>query len=64
MGVWLHTQRIDHRTGKLFPAKEQQLNKILPGWRQGRPRLGANSKRQTRKTVQLLVMNKPANRPD
>lgn len=49
MGVWLHTQRIDHRAGKLFPAKEQQLNKIVPGWRQGRPRLGANSKRQTRK---------------
>jgi hypothetical protein len=44
LGVWLHTQRIDHRAGKLTAAKEAQLNKVIPGWRQGRPRRGANSR--------------------
>lgn len=43
LGVWLHTQRIDHRAGKLTPAKEEQLNSLIPGWQQGRPRRGANS---------------------
>jgi hypothetical protein len=43
LGVWLHTQRIDFRAGKLTTAKEKQLNEVIPGWRQGRPRRGANS---------------------
>ncbi|MDT0168891.1 helicase associated domain-containing protein [Pseudarthrobacter sp. BRE9] len=44
LGVWLHTQRIDHRAGKLTSAKEKQLNTVIPGWRQGRQRRGANSR--------------------
>lgn len=43
MGVWLHTERIGSRAGKLTQAKEEQLNSVTPGWRQGRPRWGANS---------------------
>lgn len=45
LGVWLHTQRIDYRIGKLTAAKEARLNEVIPGWRQGRPRRGANSRR-------------------
>jgi hypothetical protein len=45
LGVWLHTQRIDHRAGKLTESKEQQLNKVIPGWRQGRQRRGGNPRR-------------------
>lgn len=45
LGVWLHTQRIDYRAGKLTDAKEAHLNGVIPGWRQGRPRRGANSRR-------------------
>lgn len=30
--------------GKLTTAKEKQLNEVIPGWRQGRPRRGANSR--------------------
>lgn len=48
LGVWLHTQRIDYRAGKLTADKEAQLNKVLPGWRQGRPQRGANSKQRAR----------------
>ncbi|MFF1880191.1 helicase associated domain-containing protein [Pseudarthrobacter sp. NPDC058196] len=48
LGVWLHTQRIDYRAGKLTAAKEKQLNQVIPGWRQGRPRRGANSERWNR----------------
>ena len=44
LGVWLHTQRIDYRAGKLTSAKEKQLNAVIPGWRQGRQRRGANSR--------------------
>lgn len=44
LGVWLHTQRIDFRAGKLTAAKEKQLNEVIPGWRKGRPRRGANSR--------------------
>lgn len=44
LGVWLHTQRIDYRAGKLTPTKEEQLNKVVPGWRQGRKRRAANSR--------------------
>lgn len=47
LGVWLHTQRIDYRAGKLTAAKETQLNEVLPGWRQGRARRGANSRPST-----------------
>jgi hypothetical protein len=36
LGVWLHIQRINHRAGRLDPAKEAQLNAVIPGWRQGR----------------------------
>ncbi|MBT2568160.1 helicase associated domain-containing protein [Arthrobacter sp. ISL-85] len=43
LGVWLHTQRINQRAGKLTAAKEKQLNKDIPGWRQGRVRRGRNS---------------------
>lgn len=44
LGVWLHTQRIDARAGKLTAAKVQQLNDVIPGWRQGRVRRGGNSR--------------------
>ena len=44
LGVWLHTQRIDYRAGKLTAAKDAQLSEIIPGWRQGRRRSGANTK--------------------
>lgn len=37
LGVWLHTQRIDYRAGKLAAAKEKQLNKSSPaGGKAGR----------------------------
>lgn len=42
LDVWLHSQRITDRAGKLTPAKEKQLDKVIPGWRQGRQRRGAN----------------------
>lgn len=45
LGVWLHTQRIDHRAGKLTAAKDKQLNEVIPGWRQGRVRPGGTSRR-------------------
>lgn len=45
LGVWLHSQRIRHRSGQLAQAKEKQLNEVIPGWRQGRPRRGVNSRR-------------------
>lgn len=40
LGVWLHSQRINYRQGKLAPEKESLLNKVLPGWREGRRRTG------------------------
>ncbi len=36
LGVWLHSQRINDRAGKLNPAKRTQLDAVIPGWRQGR----------------------------
>lgn len=42
LGVWLHTQRIDYRAGKLTSAKEKQLNDVIPGWRHGRSGRGVN----------------------
>ena len=47
LGVWLHSQRITARAGKLDSAKEKQLNETIPGWRQGRARRGANSRPST-----------------
>jgi hypothetical protein len=44
LGVWLHVQRINDRAGKLEPAKKVQLDKVIPGWRQGRARRGANNR--------------------
>lgn len=38
LGVWLHGQRINYHQGKLAPEKESQLDEVLPGWRDGRPR--------------------------
>lgn len=43
LGVWLHTQRIYYRSGKLSAAKETQLNEMIPGWRTGRVRRGATA---------------------
>lgn len=40
LGVWLHGQRIDYRAGRMDPAKEEKLNKLLPGWREGRGHRG------------------------
>lgn len=40
LGVWLHSQRIDYRAGRLDPGKEQKLNELLPGWREGRGHRG------------------------
>jgi hypothetical protein len=44
LGVWLHTQRISDRAGKLAPAKKAHLDEVIPGWRQGRGRQGADSR--------------------
>ncbi|MHA7199792.1 helicase associated domain-containing protein [Arthrobacter alkaliphilus] len=40
LGVWLHGQRINYNRGKLTREKKLQLDKVLPGWREGRPRGG------------------------
>lgn len=40
LGVWLHQQRIDYRAGRMDADKEQQLNQLLPGWREGRGHRG------------------------
>jgi len=45
LGVWLHQQRIDYRAGRMDPAKEEQLNRLLPGWREGRGRRGGRKPR-------------------
>lgn len=47
LGVCLHSQRITARAGTLTDANERQLNETLPGWRQGRPRRGPNSRQRT-----------------
>ncbi|MCD5342803.1 helicase associated domain-containing protein [Arthrobacter sp. AK04] len=44
LGVWLHGQRIDYRAGKLDPDREEKLNELLPGWREGR---GRRNRRRT-----------------
>lgn len=46
LGVWLHGQRINDNQGKLAPEKKSQLDQILPGWRQGRPRTGGRRRSQ------------------
>lgn len=40
LGVWLHQQRIDYRAGRMDPAKEDKLNRLVPGWREGRGHRG------------------------
>lgn len=44
LGVWLHTQRMDYRSGKLSTDKESLLNDVLPGWREGRGHRGGRPK--------------------
>ena len=44
LGVWLHTQRMDRRAGKLSPEKESLLNERLQGWRDGRGHCGGRRK--------------------
>lgn len=46
LGVWLHGQRINDNQGKLAPEKKSQLDHILPGWREGRPRTGGRRRSQ------------------
>lgn len=38
LGIWLHTQRMKHRSRELDQDKETQLNSDLPGWQTGRVR--------------------------
>ena len=38
LGIWLHIQRMKHRSRELDQDKETQLNTVLPGWREGRTR--------------------------
>lgn len=38
LGVWLHGQRINYNHGSLAPEKKSRLDKVLPGWLEGRPR--------------------------
>lgn len=44
LGVWLHVQRIKYRAGRLDPAKEGQLDAVIPGWRQGRAHTGGRGR--------------------
>jgi len=46
LGVWLHGQRINDSEGKLAPEKKSQLDQLLPGWREGRPRTGGRRRPQ------------------
>jgi hypothetical protein len=38
LGIWLHIQRMKHRSSELDQDKETQLNTELPGWLAGRVR--------------------------
>ena len=38
LGIWLHTQRMKHRSRQLDHDKEARLNSDLPGWLAGRVR--------------------------
>jgi hypothetical protein len=38
LGVWLHSQRAKFHRGELDEEKVQDLDRILPGWREGRQR--------------------------
>lgn len=40
LGVWLHQQRINYRAGRMNPANEDKLNRLVPGWREGRGHCG------------------------
>lgn len=48
LGVWLHGQRIDYRAGRLEAAREQKLNDLLPGWREGRGHRGGRRRTTAR----------------
>jgi hypothetical protein len=38
LGMWLHIQRMKYRRNELDQDKEEQLNMLLPDWRDGRTR--------------------------
>ena len=38
LGIWLHTQRMKHRSRELDQDKQTHLNTLLPGWSEGRTR--------------------------
>ncbi|MGO4188561.1 helicase associated domain-containing protein [Pseudarthrobacter sp. TAF60_1] len=38
LGMWLHIQRMKYRRDELDQNKKAQLNRLLPGWRDGRTR--------------------------
>ncbi|MCO4273829.1 helicase associated domain-containing protein [Pseudarthrobacter sp. HLT3-5] len=38
LGMWLHIQRMKYRRHELDQDKEEQLNTLLPSWRDGRTR--------------------------
>ncbi len=38
LGMWLHIQRMKYRRNELDYGKEEQLNTLLRGWRDGRTR--------------------------
>ncbi|MFD0046805.1 helicase associated domain-containing protein [Pseudarthrobacter scleromae] len=44
LGVWLHVQRMNDRAAKLDAAKREQLDDVIPGWRQGGPRRSPKSR--------------------
>lgn len=45
LGVWLHTQCIDYRAGRLTAGKEEQLSMVIPAGGRGGRGWGANSRR-------------------
>lgn len=45
LGVWLHSQRIDYRAGRMDPVKEEKLDRLVPGWREGRGHRGGRRRR-------------------
>jgi hypothetical protein len=59
LGVWLHVQRINDRAGRLDPAKRTQLDAVIPGWRQGRARRGANSRPKSADSRVTKLSHKP-----
>lgn len=45
LGIWLHSQRINSRAGRLKPSKEKKLNEMLPGWQEDRGPRGGRRRR-------------------